>query len=124
MLAPIKAECTNPDWQALFASPQTFLHGFLPLLPANGSGGEKQLGGRERRWSLYHHLWLIGRALKSAPPVSKLPPGARHPLERHVDWVVVYQCHVMVAVHGAYAPSMQEVGAPLAGMPEVLSMAE
>ncbi|KAG2429155.1 hypothetical protein HYH02_014190 [Chlamydomonas schloesseri] len=97
---PIAQQWASPQWQATVASPQAFISSYMPLTPiagggggggvpgpggagpsgaaAGGSGSGYELGARERRWTLYHQVTLLERAIRRTAPLesaAKTGPG-------------------------------------------------
>ncbi|KAG2446348.1 hypothetical protein HXX76_000935 [Chlamydomonas incerta] len=94
---PIAQQWASPEWQATVASPQAFISSYMPLTPsaggggpgpggagaagpsgaaAGGSGSGYELGSRERRWTLYHQVTLLERAIRRTTPLEAARPAA------------------------------------------------
>jgi len=148
LLTPIATEWAQPAWQATVSSPETFVQAYLPLHPAPGPTPDQpsttfQVGARAQRWTLYHQLTLLERALRRAQPSSSkdaaaAPPAAagtpdavagapagpgvpeqpqvQHPMCEHLEWCLPAIAAVFRVLQGLSAADAAGALGPLQGV--------
>ncbi|EFJ50786.1 hypothetical protein VOLCADRAFT_88659, partial [Volvox carteri f. nagariensis] len=139
-------------WEGLLAaasaaSPLAFVQAYMPLVPgvagsaaagSAGSGGVSpgkpslELGARERRWTLYHQVTLLERALRRTAPApvaagggsgsgsgggaaSSPPPGSsvEHPFSPHLEWCLPPVARLVACIHALADPRVRPSLGPL-----------
>ncbi|GLI64319.1 hypothetical protein VaNZ11_007546 [Volvox africanus] len=130
---PIAEQWSSAEWQAAVASPQAFVEAYMPLVPsaaaaAGGSGcSPMNLGARERRWTLYHQVTLLERALRRTAPA--MPSGAaasggsgggaassspaEHPFNPHLEWCLPPVARLVACIHALSDPRVRPSLGPL-----------
>ncbi|GIL52037.1 hypothetical protein Vafri_7993 [Volvox africanus] len=130
---PIAEQWSSAEWQAAVASPLAFVQAYMPLVPsaaaaAGGSGcGPLDLGSRERRWTLYHQVTLLERALRRTAPATPSGPAggggsgggaassppAEHPFNLHLEWCLPPVARLVACIHALSDPRVRPSLGPL-----------
>lgn len=122
VLGPIRTAWSDPAFQATLNSPEAFITQYV--LPIGGTAAAPEVGGAAARWTLYHQVHLIERALRSTHKVQVstsveavaavaaggvLPSApvlsSTNPLGPHMQWALPVLFKLLSCLQSLWSPA-------------------